>query len=116
DFRAPNIFELHDPLARVLDDDAFEFLRLGEPSHYTQRHLKFLLRIGGRTAQLSSGYFDVLLLQSGDYVGGSQLSCSQLGRVEPYTHGILALAEDDDVADPGDPLQGILDIDIQVVG
>ena len=27
DFRAPNIFELHDPLARVLDDDAFEFLR-----------------------------------------------------------------------------------------
>ena len=27
DFCAPNIFELHDPLAGVLDDDAFEFLR-----------------------------------------------------------------------------------------
>src|SRR3982074_1619245 len=43
DFRAPNIFELHDPLAGVLDDDAFEFLRLREPSNYTQRHLKILL-------------------------------------------------------------------------
>src|SRR6202171_4138013 len=116
DFRAPNIFELHDPLARVLDDDAFEFLRLGEPSHYAQRHLKFLLRIGGRAAQLSRGYFDVLLLQSGDYVGGGKLSCSQLCRVEPYAHGILAFAEDDDVADPRNPLQGILDVDVQVVG
>src|SRR6202521_4625046 len=83
DFRAPNIFELHDPLTRILDDDAFEFLRLREPSNYTQRHLKLLLGVGGRAAQLSSGYFGVLLLQSSDYVSGSKLSCSQLCRVEP---------------------------------
>src|SRR5229473_5981309 len=55
DFRAPNIFELHDPFAGVLDDDAFEFLRFREPSNHTKRRLKLLLRIGGRAAQLSSG-------------------------------------------------------------
>src|SRR5580700_425808 len=116
DFRAPNIFEFHDPFAGVLDDDAFEFLRFREPSNHTKRHLKLLLRIGGRAAQLSSGYFDVLLLQSGDHVGGGKLPCSQLCRVEPNAHGVLALAEEDNVADPRDSLQGIFDVEVHVVG
>ena len=65
---------------------------------------------------MSSGYFDVLLLQSGDHVGGAKLPCSQLCRVEPNAHGVLALAEEDNVADPRDSLQGIFDVDVHVVG
>ena len=81
-----------------------------------QRHLEILLGIGGRTAQLSSGYFDVLLLQSSDHVGGGQLACSQLCRVEPDAHGVFALAEDDDFADARNALQGVFDVNVQVVG
>ncbi len=32
------------------------------------------------------------------------------------THGILALAEDDDVAYAGDALEGVFDVDVEVVG
>ena len=65
---------------------------------------------------MASGNFDVLLLQRRDHVGGGQLPCSQLCRVKPDAHGILALAEDDDVADAWNALQGILDVDVQIVG
>ncbi len=91
-------------------------LRLRESSHNPQRHLKTLLGIGGRTAQLAGGYFDVLLLQGGDHVGRGQLTGRQLRRIQPDAHGILALAEDDDVADAGNALQSVLDVNIQVVG
>src|SRR5229473_2879393 len=47
DFRAPNIFELNDPFAGVLDDDAFELPRFRKASNYAQRHLKLLLGVGG---------------------------------------------------------------------
>src|SRR2546430_113243 len=90
----------------------------GSESRPTTRNVtwNFCLGSAGGAAQLSSGYFDVLLLQSSDYVGGGKLSCSQFCRIEPNAHGVLAFAKDDDVADPRNPLQGILDVDVQVVG
>ena len=104
------------PFSRVLDDDVFEFSRLRESSHNPQRHLKTLLGIGRRTAQLAGGNFDVLLLQRRNHVGRGQLPRRQLRRVQPDAHGILALAEDHDFADAGDALQSVLDVNIQVVG
>src|SRR4029077_9980959 len=78
DFRASDVLELHNSVAGILDDDIFEFPRLRESPDHSQCHLKSLLGIGGRAAQLSSRYFDVLLLQSSDHVSRSKLARSQL--------------------------------------
>ena len=40
----------------------------------------------------------------------------RVGGIEPEAHGVLALAEDDDIADAGDALEGVGDIDVEVVG
>ena len=57
-----------------------------------------------------------MLLQGGDHVGGRELAGGQLGGIEPDAHGVLALAEDDDVADARNALQRVLHVDVEVVG
>ena len=76
---------------------------------------KVLLGIGWGKAQLSGGHFDVLL---GEGVGDIQRSKATGGEaigIEPETHGVLALAEDDNGADTGYTLESIADVDVEVV-
>ena len=51
-----------------------------------------------------------------DDVGGGQAASGQADGIEPDAHGVLALAEDDDIAHAGHALEGVLDVDIEVVG
>ena len=114
-FGAADVLDLHDAGGGVLDDDVVELLRGGEAADDIDGDLEGLLRIGGRLAELAGGNFDVLLAQRADDVGGGELAGGELDRVEPDAHGVLADAEDDDIADALDALEGVLDVDVEVI-
>ena len=106
------------PLAVVL------FLRMmfsncagiGQAADDANGHLEVLLGVGGLLTELAGGDFDVLLGKGvGDVEGGEAAGGEAVG-IEPDAHGVLALAEDDDGADAGDALEGVADVDVEVVG
>src|SRR5262249_35153848 len=57
----------------------------------------------------------VLLAQSGHYISRGDVARGHAQRVEPDAHGVLALAEDKDVAHALYALERVFDIDIDVV-
>jgi hypothetical protein len=111
-----DILQKHQAVGGVLDDDVVELGGTGEPAHHAHRNLEGLLRVRGRLAELAGGNLDVLLDQRVDHVGGGEAASGQAHRVEPDAHGVLALAEDHDVAHAGHALDGVLHVDIEVVG
>ena len=62
-------------------------------------------------ADRSGGDLDVLVLDGVDDVRGRQAARGQLVRVEPEAHAVIALAEHQDVADPLDAQQLVLELD-----
>ena len=89
---------------------------VGQAANDADGHLEVLLGIGGLLAELTGGDLDVLLGESvGDVERGEAAGGEAVG-VEPDAHGVLALAEDDDIADAGDALQSVLDVDVEIVG
>ena len=62
--RVAHVFQLHQAVRRVLDDDVVELLRVGEPAHDAHGNLEGLFGVGGRLPQLSGRNLDILLLQS----------------------------------------------------
>ena len=70
----------------------------------------------GRLAELAGGNLDVLLGERVDHVGGGEAASGQAHRIEPDAHGVFALAEDHHVAHAGHALDGVLDVDVEVVG
>ena len=103
-------------MCAVLEDDVVELLGIGEAADDADGDLKVLLGVGGRLAELAGGDFDVLLGESVGDVEGGEAAGGEPGGIEPDAHGVLALAEDDDVADAGDALERVADVDVEVVG
>ena len=91
-------------------------LGIAEAANDAHRHLEGLRGVGRRLAELAGGNFDVLFHQRIDHVSGGEIAGGQADRVEPEAHGVFALAEDGDVADAGHALDGVFDIDVEVVG
>src|SRR4051812_16909982 len=103
-----DIFQLHDAVLRVLDNDVLELFWIGKPSNYAQSHLKALFGIGGWTSKLTGRDLYILLLQRRNDIGCRQLPSGQAGGIEPDAHSILALAKNQDIADTGDTFQRVL--------
>ena len=68
-----------------------------------------------RLANLSGGDLNVLFLQSVENIGGGQLPLRHAARIEPQTHGVFALTKNHHVANSGDALHGVFDVDVQVI-
>ena len=56
------------------------------------------------------GHLHILLADGADHVAGGQIPRGDLVRVEPDAHGIIARAENPDVARAGNARQHILDL------
>ena len=89
---------------------------IGEAADDADGHLEGLFRIGGLLTELSGGDLDVLLGEGVGDVERGEAAGGEPAGIEPEAHGVLALAEDDDVADARNTLEGILDVDVKVVG
>src|SRR5260370_39969953 len=112
-----NVFEENEASAcrGILEDDVFELSRIGEAADDTDGHLVGLRFIGGRLTELAGGDLNVLLGESVGDVERGEATRGKAGGVKPDAHSVLALAEDDDVAYAGDALEGVLDIDVEIV-
>ena len=116
DHRMAYIPEQHQAVGGVLDDDVVEFLGTAEPAYDAHRNLEDLPGIGGRLAELAGGNLDILLGQRRNHVGSGERAGGHAHRVKPDAHGVLALAEDDHIAHAGHALEGVLHVDVEVVG
>ena len=96
-------------------NDVFKLRRFGEPADGAHADLKFLPSFNRGLSHLSGGDVYVLLLQGADRIRRRQPAAGHAHRIQPQPHGILALAEDDDVCNSGHPLQRVLYIDVEVV-
>ena len=76
-----------------------------------QGELEGLARRDRLLADRPGGDLDVLVLDGVDDVRGRQAPRGQLVRVEPEAHAVIALTEHDDVADPLEAEQLVLDLD-----
>ena len=113
---APDVADPHQRAVLAgLDDDVLELRRLGETAHRADADLEHLLGRRRRIAEGAGRHLQVLLAQRVDDVAGADVPRRQLGRIEPQAHRELALAEDDDVADAGHALDGVLDVQVDVV-
>src|SRR3954470_3938591 len=81
----------------VLQDDAFEGVRLGEPSGGAHRNLIRLIARRGRLADGAGSNLHVLPPERRAHVRGGQAPGRQTRRIEPHAHRVFALAEDRDV-------------------
>ena len=97
------------------DDDVGEFVGIGKPAGGVD--LKFERRSGRRRrlADLAGGDLDVLLGDGALDVDRGHAEVGELVGVEPDAHRIAPLAEDLDVADAGQALQLIDDLQVGVV-
>jgi hypothetical protein len=89
----------HVAIVAGLDDDVLELARILQPSVDVERVLESLARRRRRAADLSGGDLLALLLDGLDHVLRNQVARLQLVGIEPDAHGILAGAEDRDIAD-----------------
>jgi hypothetical protein len=99
-----------------LDDHLRELGWIAEPAEHVERVLERLSRGRGRRADLPRRDLRALLLQRLNHVLGHQPARLHLVRVEPNAHRILARAEHDDVANPRQPGDLILELDGGVIG
>jgi hypothetical protein len=110
-----HILQEHQTVRRVLYDDVVELAGTREPAHHAHGYLECLAPVRWRLAKLAGGNLDILLDQRVDHIGGCQIAGSQLNRIQPQAHGILAFSEDHHIAHAGHALQSILYIDVQIV-
>src|SRR5258707_154703 len=101
------------PIART-SPNSVRLLRL-KPATYMatkngERHLKSLAAFGRRLADLPHGDLQVLLAESGDHVLHGQVAGRQFVGIDPDPHRVISLAEDQHLADAGEPSQLILDV------
>src|SRR5262249_46200311 len=98
-----------------LEDDVGELAYLGEAAAGAQGDLDFLPPPHRGLADLPGGDLVVLLADRLDHVGGGQVAGGQFFRVEPDAHAVVALAEQEDVADPRHAEQLVADLHQGVV-
>ena len=97
------------------DHDLVELLGIAEPAHGIDLHRE--LGAGRRRglADLPRRYLDVLLGNRVLHVDGSDAELGELVRIEPHPHRVAPLAEDLHIADAGDALQRIDQLEIGVI-
>jgi len=99
-----------------LDDDRFELLLVHEPAQGAHRILELArIRRQRGPADNSGGDLHILLLHRFDDVAGGDLARGQLVREEPKPHGIIARAENQDVAHARQTRQLIANLQRHVV-
>jgi hypothetical protein len=101
-------------LAR-LDHDVLELLGLGQPAAHAHAQVVGLVLVGGRVAERPGRDLQVLLAQRRHHVAGGDLARRQPRGVEPDAHRVLALAEDDDIADARHALDRVAHVGVEVV-
>ncbi len=118
EFHARDVAQPHDRAAGGIGahDDVGEFLRVGQPAGRVDLHLERRARGRRRLPDLAGRDLHVLLVDRVLDVERGQAEVGELVRVEPDAHGIAALAENLHVADAGQALQLIDDLQIGVVG
>ena len=99
----------------AFQDDVVELGGLGETADGANADLKLLAGNGGLGTDLSGGDFDVLLLEGVDCVVRGQAASRHAHGIEPETHRVLALAEDEDFGYAGNAFQAIAHIHVEVV-
>jgi hypothetical protein len=99
----------------ALEDDVIELRGFGKTADGANADLELLAGNRGLGADLSGGDFDVLLLESIDHIVGGEAAAGHADGIEPETHGVFALAEDEDVGNAGNALQRVADIDVEVI-
>jgi len=98
-----------------LQNYVVELCGIGEASDCANANLVSLRILGWRLSDLSRGHLNVLFAQRGDHVRGGDASAREAGGVKPNAHGVDALAEVHDVGDAFHALEGIANVEIDVV-
>ena len=96
--------------------DRFEFLGCLQPSLRAHRVGHLLPGRGRLRADLTGRVDGALLLDRARQLGHRDAESGQQVRLHPNPHGVVAAAEDADVADAPDAIQRIDDVDVRVVG
>ena len=86
-----------------------------QTSRRAHADLEILLPVRRRLSQLTRRDYDVLLLQRGDDVGGGQARAASRAGSSQMRMAYLRSPKMLDVANAGYALQGVLDIDIEIV-
>ena len=82
-----------------------------EPAEGAHGQVELLARGNRLLADRPGGDLDVLVLDGADDVCGRQVARGQLIRVKPQTNAVVALTKQQDVADPLDAKQLVLELD-----
>ena len=114
---AGDVAQTHDGAAvgRRAHDDVAELRRIAQAADRVHLHLEGRAGRRRRLADLAGRDLDVLLGDGVLHVDGGDAELGQLVGIEPDAHRIAPLAEDLDVADAGQALQRIDDLQIGVI-
>ena len=83
-----------------VEDDVLELLDVAQPAERAERDLELAGRRRDRLlADRAGGHLGVLLANGRDDVAGRQVARRQLAGIDPDAHAVIALAEQEDVAD-----------------
>jgi hypothetical protein len=90
-------------------------LDIGEPAQRVQRDLRFLLVDRRLLADRASGNGCVLLAESIGNIRGRQATRGQFVRIDPDSHAVIALPEQEDIADAVDARELVLHLQHGIV-
>ncbi len=114
--RAAHVFHAHQRSVRAgFQNDVVEFRRFAQPPDRPHADLIRLPARRRRLADLPGRYLHVLFLQRRQNVRGRQSALRHFRGIEPQSHGVLALAENDGVRNAGHALEGIANIHVHVI-
>ena len=102
-------------VATALHDDPLELFHLGQATLRADTQLIALGLRHRRLTDAASRHLDVLLAQRVHNIAGRQPAAGKTVGIEPQAHRVLALAEDNDVADARDALDRVPDQEVDVV-
>ena len=115
-FGPPNIFHANQrSVAPGFENDVLKLRGLAQPADSPHADLEHLVLRRRLLSHLARGDLDVLLRQRRNHIRRRQSPCRQTRRIKPQAHGVLALAEDDDVGHTMDALQRILHVNVEVI-
>ena len=97
-------------------DDFFELIHIGQAAQTFNGELKDLARGDRRRAQLSGHDLNVLVGHRVQHILGGQVEVSEPLGVQPDPQAVGPGPENPDLTHPGQPGQGVLDIDNPVIG
>src|SRR5262249_45163599 len=85
----------------TFQDNVLKLLWIGEPAQGVECDLRFLVPADRFLANGAGGKRCILFAQGVNDVGSGQLAHRQPIGIDPDAHAVVALAEEEDIADPG---------------